>query len=298
MGPRTDGSDPAPRRALKDIRVQSGRTARQPTFGRIGVGSVLGRTFTVYGKSFLPICLMSLLVYSPLIAYTIWVFRVEDASAVERWNDVRTWASLVLPSILAGPVTYSVVTRLRGGTPGVGDSLRVGFGRIPRIFLTSFVFGLYMFAVLAMGMLVIGIPLDLLSGSLGTPAGKILYAVLLLAAFLWVDSIFWVAIPAAVVEDVGPAEALRRSARLTRRNVGRVFAVVVVLFILDSALDAGMRTLGHDEFESQRLVSFAQTLLAVGVTGPLGAVAGAIAYHDLRTSAEGIDAATIARVFE
>jgi hypothetical protein len=305
MGPRTDGSEPAkPRRALKDIPITSGRTgrlARQATFGRIGVGSVLGRTFSIYGQSFVPIVLMSLLVFSPLVAYSVWALRglgVGEEATIDRvrtWGLVYVFGQILLSQILAGPVTYNVVARLRATVPGFGDSMRIGLGRIPRILLTVLLLAVYGFCLLFVGGLVLGIPLGLLVGLLGAQVGSIVFVVIYAGALLWVLSVFWVAVPAAAVEDVGPQGALSRSVRLTRRNVWKVIAVMAALALVGLAVHQGIgRVVGGGVL----VAGLVQVLVTAVLTGPLGAIAGAIAYHDLRTSAEGIDAATIARVFE
>ena len=109
---------------------------------------------------------------------------------------------------------------------------------------------------------------------------------------------FWVAIPAAVVERPGILASLQRSRDLTRDNRWKLFGTLVVLvvfnigsgYILEEFLGVGVV---HAPISVQLL-----DLLVQAFFSALFAVASAVAYHDLRIAKDGVSAEEIAGVFD
>jgi hypothetical protein len=314
VDPRQDDSQPTespgpgrpPPRPLKDIRIASSRRRPLATpIGRLGVGSVLGRTFGIFAKNLLPFAAMSLLLHAPLIAYTLWVYGSKPETPrewaalgrrEEVWLVLYFFLAVLTAQLLAGPVTYGVVERLRGASPRFVECVRVGFARLPRLVGTLFLLIGYTFlALLVMGF-ALGIPMRILqeSGEVGGMIGSF-GALLILMAF-W--AIYWVALPVAVVEEVGPRGALRRSRDLTKRNVAKIWLVMVLLSAVNIGLHRLLAEVTPSDFEGVRVANLGQVLISALIVGPLGATAAAVGYHDLRVTAEGVDTETLARVFE
>jgi hypothetical protein len=118
---------------------------------------------------------------------------------------------------------------------------------------------------------------------------------LLVIPGLIVMTMFWVAIPAAVVERPGVFASLGRSLDLTRGCRWRVFGVVVILIVISLVAQqiAGMVAAASGAVFGIVFVAFVTAFFTA-----LTAVAGAVSYHDLRLAKEGGDSADIAAVYD
>lgn len=111
-----------------------------------------------------------------------------------------------------------------------------------------------------------------------------------------VVSMFFVVVPACVVEGLGPVQSMRRSAELTKGSRWRIFAlwfaIVMAEIIVQMELDQAIRPFGYFA-----LVLAPQVLWDM-VVGAFAAVATAVVYRDLRVAKEGVDADQVATVFD
>jgi hypothetical protein len=108
-------------------------------------------------------------------------------------------------------------------------------------------------------------------------------------------TMWFVGLPACVVERLGPWTSLRRSRELTERPYWQVFGLALLLTITSFG---GL------------LVEFALAAVAGPIVGRIGnliwnglwlaftAVVGTVTYHDLRVIKEGSDIEQIAVVFD
>ena len=109
-------------------------------------------------------------------------------------------------------------------------------------------------------------------------------------------TMFLVAVPACVVEGLGPVQSLGRSHALTKGYRWGIFAVYIVpllvlaigSFILQ-AIGAGIAGI-----TGAAIASF----IAVAVISPYQALVAIVAYHDLRSVKEGLDIEQLAAVFD
>src|SRR5262249_55387037 len=127
-----------------------------------------------------------------------------------------------------------------------------------------------------------------------------------------VMALFWVAVPAATMERLGPGQALTRSKNLTRGNMMASFWIVALPVIVgfgagllvEATAKQGATTVGDGFFVYEvpvydRLqVALAPLALQVLVLGPITAVAAAVGYHDLRVAQDGVSLDELAKVFE
>ena len=111
---------------------------------------------------------------------------------------------------------------------------------------------------------------------------------------------FYVAVPAAMVERPGLLGALRRSRQLTEGYKTRVLGVVLTLGIL--TLLVAQLLLGMFEeglmTDHQIKVSMWLGLAADIALASLNASVNAVVYRDLRAARDGTTAEDLARVFE
>jgi membrane-anchored glycerophosphoryl diester phosphodiesterase (GDPDase) len=108
-----------------------------------------------------------------------------------------------------------------------------------------------------------------------------------------------VAIPAAVLENLGPAEAIRRSFTLTRNFAGRAFMIYLLYF----AMALGVIAVFQFPFAMLMVISAKQphlvmiwtivmqlgNFIASSVVSPVSMIGFAVFYYDLRVRKEAFD---------
>ncbi len=244
--------------------------ARTPAYS-LNVGSLLGKSFGIYFKNLLPFVLLAALIFAPWIVLEIMLERSPSRELLIGSTVVNS----ALNPILAGAVTFGVIQRLRGQQVSLGETITVGLQSFLRVFLTALVTGL-------------------LTG---------LCFLLLVVPGIIVSILWYVAIPAAVMEGKNVSEAMSRSTRLTEGSRWQIFAswlvvgviTAVVGFVVVMVLMATAPHLVDDT--THRLPAWAN--IAIGLLlAPLGAVMSATCYFLLRTGKEHADADQIAAVFD
>jgi hypothetical protein len=156
---------------------------------------------------------------------------------------------------------------MRGQPIRVSEALRRGFARV--------------LSLVGLGIL----------SALGLMAGF----VLLIVPCVILLCMWWVAVPACVVEGLGPVESLSRSSDLTRGYRWKVFGLVLLLWLINgigSKMVEVVFALGGD------LVSSIGSFVSFVVWTAFSNCVLVIAYHDLRVAKEGIDTEQIAAVFD
>jgi hypothetical protein len=247
----------------------------------LSVGRVLSRSFSVLGDNFLPFVLLTALVDLPLLAIAGWVLFLSSAGLDAESTELRIAGLLtvaayaVLRPLSTATVTYGVLQQLRGRHASVADCLRIGMGRTLAVLGVALATGL----LIGLGAMLFCIP-----------------GIILLCGW-------YVATPAAVVERLGVGQSMQRSWDLTRGSKWPVLGVIVILAILSWIGEAAIE-LPFSTIEGAGL------LTPVGVVGgilgwltgvlvqSLGAVTGAVTYHDLRLEKEGAQSEDLARVFD
>jgi len=135
---------------------------------------------------------------------------------------------------------------------------------------------------------------------LGVTAAVLVLAILGFAVMVFpaaiVISACFVAVPACVVEGLGPIQSMRRSAELTRGYRWRIFAlwfaIMLIEAIVQSELDQAARPFGN--FASILAPQVAWDALV----GAFAVVLTAVTYRELRVAKEGADDNQVATVFD
>jgi hypothetical protein len=242
----------------------------------LSIGSVFSSSVAVLFSNSGAFFLMSLLIYAPFIAFTVWLsnqMTIESATKdVQLHALVLLVSNLLLGPLVAAAVTFGVLQRLRGKPASFGACLRVGFAQ--------------MFPVLGVALLT------------GLIVG--LGSMLCLVPGLMFMMQYFVATPVAVVEGKGGMAALRRSGELTAGRRWPLFGLYVLVLIINIGVPQLARVamistpptapdLAHYLLVNTLVVVLLQAFYAVVV---------AVAYHDLRVSREGVDTEEIASVFD
>lgn len=241
------------------------------------VGRVLGRSFGVLGRHFIQFLLVTIVPIAPL-AY---VMGFEVASLVGVKNPdpavgvrvgllfiaaIAFWGLAMM--IAQAIVLYGTFQDMRGKPARFGEALVKGFARFFPII------GLAICTLLAVAA---GFVLLIIPG--------IMFAVM-----------FYVALPACVVERLGPIASMKRSIALTKGHRWKIFGILILIGLLSGIGGAVIATI-------LTIVGGAKAML-IGrflwqvIMGAFGAVVVAVIYHDLRAAREGIDVERMAAVFD
>ncbi len=269
------------------------------TMAEFRVGEVLSRSMAILARNIVPFGLLALLFTTPTFLVTALVdpqagiMDPKTMQALEYGNEVALqkvlWmlaamvglivVGLVLSMMATAAMVYGTFQDLRGRPATIGTSLRHGLSVVLPVL------GVALLSVLLM----------------------MLGALALLIPMFIVLIMFWVAIPTAVVERPGVIASLKRSAALTKGYRWRVFGIYMVILIAmmmasgiaQAPFMAGMVNAGPGALTSGPFI--AANILGLLVNAfftALGAVASAVAYHDLRAVKEGFDIDQFAAIFD
>lgn len=253
------------------------------------VGEVLRAAIAVYGQNLLTVVALTLLTYLPLFVL-IALHPLPDPPALpqppENPEESRAFFSALVPQWRAfyesmiwywagltfcgawiqGSMTYVVVRALRSGPPTLAQAVLQSWRTLARVLVVAVLVGL------------------------ATVAGVLL----LIVPGIIVSLMLWVAIPAAVVER-RYGSALRRSHQLTSGHKMQIFGIAILLGVFGFAC-----TMVLPAIVSDLAPGFGPLMdaLVTAATASIGAVVGAVCYHDLRVLKDGASSNVVAKVFE
>ncbi len=231
------------------------------------IGDVLGRSFSILGRNFVPFAVLSAVASLPYLPYYLSMAPGKVVAPNPTAFVLPLALSFVLRMFVQAIILNAAFQDMRGRTVSIGESFRVGISRFLPIIGVIILVGLG----IAFGMLLLIVP------------GVILM-------LMW-----YVALPACVVERIGPIESLGRSAALTKGHRWKIFGLILLIGIggavIGGVIGAVAAILGHI------VLAIAQYLVQVLVS-VYGAILVIVLYRDLRTAKEGIDTEQIAAVFD
>jgi uncharacterized protein DUF6159 len=230
------------------------------------VGEAMNKAITMLSRNLLPFSIVTGIAALPQ------VLLFDRHSQFQKPSDAAlVVAGLVLTMVLSAlsqaVVLYGSFESMRGGQPDVLTSFRHAWRRfVP----------------------VIGVAI--LTAILAALAGILL----IFPAFMLITA-WYVATPVCVVERIGPWQAMKRSAVLTKGHRWKLFGVVIVVAIL-GAIGSGMvavTTMGAGV-----TIGIVAKLIWSALFGAYAAILVVVIYHDLRVAKEGVNTDQIAAVFE
>jgi hypothetical protein len=263
-------------------------------------GDAIGRSFQIFGRQFLVLIPLAALFQAvPTLVSYAGMSRLMTAFEERRYGAMGldwTWVILeavtayLFPLAFQAVVAYAVFQSLRGRPAGWGTSFGKGLTRLPNALGASL--------LVVLGILVPIFLLTMFLAVLG-PGPAVLG---MLGGFVWAIMIgcaWFVSIQCAVVEG-GVARAVARSSALTRGARGKIFAIMLLVYLLPSLIDFAVDRIVFPDSEmldNWRGQIFAASALSV-VFSALQAVTAAVVYHDLRKAKEGVDVSDLVKVFE
>jgi hypothetical protein len=239
------------------------------------VGRVLNRTSSVLSRNFLIFFVVTAVAHLPALLFFkgTTTTATADASGAElAMAGAMVIGGLLLMIILStlsqAIVLYGAFQNMRGREVSLTESLQVGLRRFfPIIGLAFLVSLLAMLAAIA----------------------------LLFPAFI-LFTMWFVATPVCVVEQLGPWSSMRRSRELTKGHRWKIFGLFVLMIII-SAVAGGTIQAAFTAMGGTPLALVGDVLWN-GVWGAFYAIAVVVTYHDLRAAKEGVDIDQIAAVFD
>lgn len=275
-----------------------GRRSRRGNhrYGTFRIGSTVARALATWISGFLAYQLIALLVFLPLIAYTLWVvLERPDFMETTEHQLIETWGSMFLGFLASGAVIYGVFQKLRGRPASIGTCVSYGLSRLFPILGVS----LLIFLNILVICLLSAIPLIFLSMLVAIVSPEL--AVYVIGAAIVVVAWYatagmWVAVPVCVVERPGIRRSVSRSWALTKGSRWRIFLLILSLWLLNVLATVSVVGLAAGKI-SITAAAVAGLILAV-LTTSLQAVLAAVGYHDLRVAVEGVDTEELASIFD
>jgi hypothetical protein len=237
------------------------------------VGRVLSQAFSLLFRHFPKFIILGLVATLPLLLILINPItppRPGQPIGAEFGYTVGGFGILwfLLMAICQAAMIYGAFQAMRGQDFGIGESIGRGLRRLLPVILTS---------ICAVAVTGIGLMLLLVPG------------------FIFL-TMFIVAIPACVVEGLGPFRSLGRSRALTKGRRWRLLGLFLALFFLAAIVRIPVELLLH-AIGGQILGGIGSFLYsAVATAYELMVIV--VAYHDLRAEKEGVDVEQIASVFD
>jgi hypothetical protein len=264
---------------MSDIRNQVGglrdQAPPQPT-AEFRVGRVLGASFELLFQDFIKFFVIALIPAAPnaLVALSTYFHVVPFAST--RGFTIALGMLFIASGILVlflypisqAATLYGAFQDMRGQPFEFGPAFGRAFARFFPLLGLVIAWGL----AVGFGTMLLIVP-----------------GLMLLAAF-------YVALPACVVERLGPLQSLSRSAALTKGHRWKVFGVYLVVFVVGVIGGGVFNVLA--KLVAGFVVATLISLVWNAVFAAYNSVAITVMYHDLRVVKEGIDIDRIAAVFD
>ena len=239
------------------------------------IGSILGRSFSIFGKNIVSFILLGVLLNIPSLYFVHeQIGLLESLDASGGTNPIlQRLITMFTGQLLVGTLTYGTVMELRGMHASVGKCVQVGLVRALPAMLVALLVGI----AVGVGTLLLVVP------------GIIVYTIL------------YVAIPVAIIERPGIMASLSRSSELTRGYRGKIFGLAVILtgsvMILIVIFVLKFDGMIADDLDSYGTFMYALTGLSIFMA-IISAVVASVVYHDLRAIKDGVNIDELAAVFE
>jgi hypothetical protein len=239
--------------------------------GEFRVGQVLVNSLSILFRNFPQFLLLSGLASSPFLVVYASMFSAAAQSGTPQISPIFFVALIlgfILTALCQAVVLYGAFQVMRNQPFRIGESLSKGLARFLPVIGTSLCMG---FAI-AFGSLLLIVP------------GMILLAM------------FYVALPACVVERLGPFQSLSRSSELTKGHRWKVFGLAILLMICVGVAGSIIQAI-LTAFQSVAVLIVGMFLWE-SLARAVEAIVAVVAYHDLRVAKEGVDIDHIASVFD
>jgi hypothetical protein len=236
------------------------------------LGSIISRSGAVLSRHFLTFFIVAVIAYSPtlLIASMQTTESTEPSEALRQalWRFFGVVLLVVLSQLGNAIILHAAFQDMRRRPVRLVESLKVGLSRFLPVIGIAFVQGF----LIVLGMILLIVP------------GLILYT-------MW-----FVGLPACVVERLGPWTSLCRSRELTKGFRWNVFLLALLLVVVSVGGRVILTVL--TAARAGPIVGLGGQLIWMGILGAFSAIVITVTYYDLRVIREGVDIEQITVVFD
>jgi hypothetical protein len=248
---------------------------------QFSIGRVLGDSFGIYARNFISFSVLALLIGLIDLLVTIFYLVPNQVGGPGEFKVVGFDAVLMMLvmlltySLTQATIIYGTFQDLRGDKAGVGRCV---------------VHGLTSMLPVIVGSIVLSIFVGLAS-------------LLILIPGLILMTMWWVYVPAIVVERKSIFGGFSRSVELTRGRGWAIFGLIIIMLVLSAVVRFATHIISASAVTSSASthILFAPLILdyvGSSLTVALGAVVVAVGYYHLRAEKEGLDVNQIASVFD
>ncbi|MBU7015150.1 MAG: hypothetical protein HXS52_03485 [Theionarchaea archaeon] len=219
------------------------------------------------------------------------------------WNFLIVMLFTLFQIGLIYPLTLSAVTKVASdtileGEASVKNAYRYSLKNWLKLGVTNVIYTIALIVVLAVAVSIPAVVVisivayAALSGGAGFMSGLIVGIIVILTGF-FIAGIVWVRLsvmyPIMVNEKVFIFEAMSRSWKLVGGHTFRLYAALIIVFLIPTVLQSSSLILEGLFSRSMYMVIMALGLLTQGILIPLADCTRVLAYFDLRTRKEGFD---------
>lgn len=256
--------------------------------GKLDIGRVISETFQVLGRNAVAFLMLALLlsgVPAGIMSYMAAPFAGVQTGNLDfdpsrlAWIFLGGLVGLVTAAILQGALIFGTVQDMNGHRPNIGECLATGLRAFLPLIGVSFLFGL----AVIFGFVLFFVP-----------------GVMIICAWC-------VAVPSLVAERTGVFGAFSRSAELTRGNRWRIFALLVVVWVIAVVISmivgaiatgAAFATGGLDPVALARSPArIVGAVLSNTLSAAISSTGVAVLYVELRKAREGLGPQWLADIF-
>lgn len=166
------------------------------------IGDILSRSGSIYMTNFIPFTMIAAIILIPSLLLSLCHIPFNNSTLEITCITISSFWTFVAGSLISGCIIYGSFSTLKGVQVKTSDSISVAVSRFMAVFGTAFIVGI----LCMLGMVMCIVP--------GIIASIFLY----------------VATPAAVLEKLGPIEAINRSIELTEGNKLNIFLLSIIVF--------------------------------------------------------------------
>ncbi|MFT4841757.1 MAG: hypothetical protein ACJA0V_003380 [Planctomycetota bacterium] len=239
--------------------------AREPQF-KLSLGKLVSQSFRVYLRNFVPFVLLSVVILSPWIVFSVVVPVGPEDTGMQF---VGMLLSMLMTYVLTGALTFGVVQQLRGKPASMAEAVSKGMQALLRALGTGILCGIRIF----------------------------LFSLLLFIPGIWEQLRLYVALPVAIMENTSGSAAIARSIRLTDGSKWQIFGAWFVMFTLP-ILIVTVVVVTYTIMSPDGMVPAWINIVVQLAIAPLAAVAMAVCYFLLREGKENKSVEEIAAVFD
>ncbi|WP_119299569.1 hypothetical protein [Dongia deserti] len=258
--------------------------AAEPGAVQFSIGRVIGDSFGVLARNIVSFGILALLIGLIDLLFSLFYFdpallaatlsgpsQIDPTMLQPNWTAIGVGAlvTMIVSSLTQAAIIYGTFQDLRGQKASIGDCVARGLASVIPVIVGSI--------LLSLGVS-IGLALLIVPG--------------IILILMW-----WVYIPAIVVDRKGIIEAFGRSRELTRGRRWHILSLAIIILIIYMAVGFIVETVSGIVASGGTAYTIIQYVFISLVTA-FSAVLVAVSYYYLRAEKEGVDVNEIARIFD